>query len=63
MITDLNVQLKGLYDQSQTFAVSVDSLTQPSLNSLSPFVAACRSSETATAVPRPRTFHKRPPNN
>ncbi len=35
MITDLNVQLKGLYDQSQTFAVSVDSLTQPSLNSLS----------------------------
>ncbi len=35
MITNLNLQLKGLYDQSQTFAVSVDSLTQPSLSSLS----------------------------
>ncbi len=35
MVTDLNTQLKSMYTQSTTSTVSVSSLTQPSLESLS----------------------------
>jgi hypothetical protein len=35
LATDLNVQLKGLYIADQPFAVSIDTLSQPSLQSLS----------------------------
>lgn len=35
MVTDLNTQLKGMYTQSTTSTISVNSLTQPSLESLS----------------------------
>lgn len=34
MVTDLHTQLKGMYTQSATASVSVDSLTQPSFESL-----------------------------
>jgi hypothetical protein len=35
MVTDLNTQLKGMYNQQTTSTVSVHSLTQPSFESLS----------------------------